>query len=60
MAAHKDRHAKIGEGHIGTEVMVRIIRHPKLQGLPCILETPQEDLDGYGKEIEMLKKEYRK
>ena len=60
MAAHKDRHAKIGEGHIGTEAMVRIIGHPKLQGLPCILETPQEDLDGYGKEIEMLKKEYKK
>ncbi|MBR4410671.1 MAG: deoxyribonuclease IV [Firmicutes bacterium] len=60
MAAHKDRHAKIGEGHIGTEAMVRIIRHPKLTGLPCILETPQEDLAGYGKEIEMLKKEYRK
>ena len=60
MAAHKDRHAKIGEGHIGTEAMVRIISHPKLTGLPCILETPQEDLAGYGKEIEMLKKEYRK
>ncbi len=60
MAAHKDRHAKIGEGHIGTEAMVRIISHPKLAGLPCILETPQEDLAGYGKEIEMLKKEYRK
>ena len=59
-AAHKDRHAKIGEGHIGTEAMVRIISHPKLTGLPCILETPQEDLAGYGKEIEMLKKEYRK
>ena len=60
MAAHKDRHAKIGEGHIGTEAMVRIISHPKLTGLPCILETPQEDLAGYGKEIEMLRKEYIK
>lgn len=59
-AAHKDRHAKIGEGHIGTEAMVRILRHPKLAGLPCILETPQKDLAGYGKEIEMLKKEYIK
>ena len=58
--AHKDRHAKIGEGHIGTEAMVRIIRHPKLAGLPCILETPQENLAGYGEEIAMLKKEYRK
>ena len=58
--AHKDRHAKIGEGHIGTDAMVRIIRHPKLAGLPCILETPQENLAGYGEEIAMLKKEYRK
>ena len=58
--AHKDRHAKIGEGHIGTDAMVRIIRHPKLAGLPCILETPQESLAGYGEEIAMLKKEYRK
>ena len=60
MAAHKDRHAKIGEGHIGTGAMVQIISHPKLTGLPCILETPQEDLAGYGKEIEMLRKEYIK
>ena len=58
--AHKDRHAKIGEGHIGTDAMVRIIRHPKLAALPCILETPQESLAGYGEEIAMLKKEYRK
>ena len=58
--AHKDRHAKIGEGHIGTDAMVRIIRHPKLAGLPCILETPQESLAGYGAELAMLKKEYRK
>ncbi|MGN0713420.1 MAG: deoxyribonuclease IV [Anaerovoracaceae bacterium] len=56
--AHKDRHAKIGEGHIGTDAIVRVIRHPALQGLPCILETPQEDLEGYGEEINMLRKKY--
>ena len=56
--AHKDRHAKIGEGHIGTDAIVRVIRHPALQGLPCILETPQEDLAGYGEEINMLRKKY--
>ena len=57
--AHKDRHAKIGEGHIGTEAMVRIISHPKLAGLPCILETPQESLAGYGEEIAMLRNLYK-
>ena len=55
MSAHKDRHACIGQGHIGTEAIARIINHPKLCGLPCILETPQPDLDGYAQEIKMLK-----
>jgi len=55
MGARKDRHACIGEGYLGTETIVKIISHPKLQGLPCILETPQETLEGYKREIEMLK-----
>lgn len=53
--AHKDRHACIGEGYLGKETIVKVLSHPKLAGLPCILETPQEDLEGYGREIEMLK-----
>ena len=36
-----------------------VIRHPKLQGLPCILETPNE-LPGYAGEIEILRAEYEK
>ena len=54
-ASHKDRHEKIGEGSIGIEAFERIINHPKLKDLPFFLETPQEDLSGYGKEIEILK-----
>lgn len=57
--AHKDRHAKIGEGHIGIEVILRVLEHPKLRGLPCVLETPQEDLAGYGREIQMLREMYK-
>lgn len=52
--ARKDRHAKIGEGHIGLEAMVRVINHPALRNLPFCLETPNE-LDGYAREIELLK-----
>lgn len=55
--AHKDRHAKIGEGIIGFEALSRVINHPKLRGLPFILETPNE-LDGYAAEIAMLRKAY--
>ena len=55
--SHKDRHAKIGEGNIGLEAITRIINHPKLKHLPFLLETPNE-LDGYAKEIELLKSKY--
>lgn len=50
LSAHKDRHAKLGEGEIGLPALERVVRHPKLQGLPFILETPNDD-PGYAKEI---------
>ena len=53
LGAHKDRHEKIGEGFIGTEGIVRVMRHPALRDLPFYLETPNE-LDGYEREIRML------
>jgi deoxyribonuclease IV len=59
LGSHKDRHARIGEGTIGTEAMLRVLSHPKLQGLPCILETPQKELSGYGAEIAMLREGLR-
>ena len=55
MGAHKDRHACIGEVFLGKEAFIKVITHPLLQGLPCILETPQESLQGYGEEIKMLR-----
>ena len=56
--SHKDRHEKIGEGSIGLEAISRIINHPKLKNIPFFLETPNE-LDGYAKEIELLKGIYK-
>ena len=56
--AHKDRHARIGEGEIGADALVRVVKHPALQGLPCILETPNE-LDGYAKEIAFFRNAVR-
>ena len=53
--SHKDRHARIGEGTIGLEAMIRIINHPALKNLPFYLETPN-DLKGYGEEISLLQK----
>ena len=52
--SRKDRHAKIGEGHIGLEALTAVINHPVLKNLPFILETPNE-LPGYAKEIALLR-----
>ena len=56
--SHKDRHARIGEGKIGLEAITRIINHPALRHLPFYLETPN-DLEGYAREISMLKELYK-
>lgn len=58
LGSHKDRHAKIGEGQIGMEALVRVIRHPALSGIPFILETPNDD-EGWTKEIAALRKAYK-
>ena len=52
--ARKDRHARIGEGFLGTETFRRVVNHPALQGLPMVLETPNE-LEGYAREIALLR-----
>ena len=52
--SRKDRHAKLGEGFIGEEALVRIARHPLLKGIPKILETPNDEA-GYAREIRILK-----
>ena len=53
--AHKDRHEKLGLGHIGFEALAAVINHPALRDLPFYLETPHEDLSGYADEIARLK-----
>ena len=55
--SHKDRHQKIGEGTIGIKNIEKIINNPILRKLPFYLETPN-DLGGYAKEIELLRKLY--
>jgi deoxyribonuclease-4 len=38
--AFRDRHQKIGEGHIGTAAFAELLAHPATAGVPFILETP--------------------
>jgi len=53
----KDRHAKLNEGYIGLDAIIRFVNHKNLRHLPFYLETPN-DLHGYKEEIAILKKNY--
>lgn len=57
LASHKDRHEKIGEGKIGLDAISKIINNDRIKELPFYLEMPNE-IDGYEREIELLKKRY--
>ncbi len=48
--SRKDRHEQLGKGLIGEKALKTVVRHPLLQKLPFILETPNDD-NGYKLEI---------
>ena len=58
IGARKDRHERIGHGHLGLPAITRIINHPSLRHLPFLLETPNE-LPGYADEIALLRGVHR-
>ena len=48
LGSNKDRHALIGEGHIGVEPFRALLKDKRSRGIPLVLETPQEneEIDG--------------
>jgi deoxyribonuclease-4 len=46
LGSRVDRHEGIGKGRIGREAFRLLVNHPKLAGIPLILETPKEGPDG--------------
>lgn len=55
--AHKDRHENFGYGHVGFDLLMRVIYNERLENVPKILETPYVDREypPYKYEIEMIK-----
>jgi deoxyribonuclease IV len=45
LGSNKDRHALIGEGQIGAAPFGWLLHDRRTDGVPCILETPQEKPD---------------
>ncbi|GAA4366576.1 deoxyribonuclease IV [Nocardioides caricicola] len=53
--AFKDRHQRIGEGHIGEAAFRELFAHPATDGVPFILETP-DSRDADTRDIPLLKR----
>ncbi|MZP31437.1 deoxyribonuclease IV [Heliobacterium undosum] len=54
LGSHKDRHALLGQGLIGSDALAALVNHPALAGLPLNLETPGE-IDDYRREIAWMR-----
>jgi deoxyribonuclease IV len=55
LGSHVDRHANIGQGHIGSNAFQRILTHPKLRRKPFILETPVDKEGDDRRNLDALK-----
>jgi len=53
LGSNRDRHDNIGDGLMGNRLAV-FLGHPKLQGLPALLEVPGSD--GHGPDAEQMRK----
>ena len=54
LGSHKDRHACLGQGQIGSEALRNLVLHPRLRDKYFILETPN-DVEGYRREITLVR-----
>jgi len=52
LGSHLDRHASLGEGELGLEPFRSIMRDPRFDGMPLILETPEPGR--WEREIDLL------
>ncbi|MBP9700337.1 deoxyribonuclease IV [Candidatus Woesebacteria bacterium] len=50
--SHKDRHANINDGQIGTESLAHFVNHPMFANLPIVLEVP--GIEGEGPDQENI------
>jgi len=54
LGSHVDRHESIGKGQLGIEAFRLLMADARFDGIPCVLETIDEDI--WRDEVEMLKK----
>lgn len=56
LASNRDRHANIGQGHLGRSPFERLVNDASLDQVPMLLETPMGDDDlGHRRDLDLLK-----
>jgi len=53
LGSHVDRHDSLGKGFIGQEFFQWLMNDPRMDNIPLILETPNNE--NWAEEIKMLK-----
>ncbi|WP_033493640.1 deoxyribonuclease IV [Bifidobacterium biavatii] len=53
--SHKDRHANIGQGQLGTTFFTQLVNDPRTNTLPMILETKEQTPTTHRDEITLLR-----
>jgi len=56
LGSRSDRHANIGTGNIGTRGFTALVRHPALQALPGVIETPARTIEDDVRDIGVSKR----
>jgi deoxyribonuclease-4 len=51
----RDRHESVGRGTIGPAAFAELLAHPAVQGVPVIVETPNDDGAGHPADIALLR-----
>ena len=52
MGSHRDVHQNIGLGFLGLRAFWNVMNEGRFEGLPMVLETPIERVDGEGRTVE--------
>jgi len=56
LGSRVDRHANIGMGNIGERGFAALVRHPSLDGLAGLIETPARTIEDDVRDIAVLKR----
>ena len=52
LSSFRDLHARIGTGYLGLQAFHNLMNDERFHGLPMVLETPVDSVDGNGKKVE--------